>query len=263
MSGIPVYTQSPINPAKASGITPKTAVAPVSEDGPTKPSYAPATTTAIPSSTYPSARPGAVAVSSAPAPTGSASQRYSPVHPTPTTKLPEEGPPAPQPGAFPTPDHNSKGAFPPPPKAGEHYQLVQQAIPQPYPPQMAIPPPTNVYGAQPPSSSTTTANTSTLTYLAPVQDYEAPRRSLEHPPGYLQNPYASNFSADQRRAYDAQEQKSEGSLGGFRSNSPTSKAAFGVDPEAVWNTAKKWASSAGQKLQETEEMVWKKVNGEN
>lgn len=184
MSGIPVYTESPINAAKASGVTPKTAAPLSSEEGPTKPSYAPATTTAIPSSTYPSAQPGAAAFFSGPAPTGSVSQRYSPVHLTPTTAHQPEGPPAPQPGAFPTPEQNLKSALPPPPKAGENFQPPPQTMPQPYPPQMAIPPPTNSYAAQPPSSSTITANTTThTTYLPSLQDYEAPRRSLEHPPG--------------------------------------------------------------------------------
>lgn len=30
----------------------------------------------------------------------------------------------------------------------------------------------------------------------------------------------------------------------------------------AWNMAKGWLSTAGQKLAETEESVWKKINGE-
>lgn len=32
--------------------------------------------------------------------------------------------------------------------------------------------------------------------------------------------------------------------------------------ESIWDTAKKWAYTAGQKMAETEAEIWKKVNGE-
>ncbi|KAI9740663.1 MAG: hypothetical protein M1818_004627 [Claussenomyces sp. TS43310] len=262
MSGIPVYTQSPITATKASGVTPQTQAPPSSISSPSKPGYAPATTTATSSSTYPLAQPGASVAAPMPAPTSSASQRYSPVQAISTTKTAGDVPPAPQPGAFPTPEHSLRSNLPPPPKSGEHYQPPQPSMPQPYPPQMAIPPPTNIYGAPPPSSSTSTTTTSASTYLAPMDTYEAPRKSFEHPPGYVQNPYASNFSGDRRRAQAAQQDPTGRGLGGYTSGNSSPKAAFGVDPEAVWNTAKRWANTAGQKLQETEEMVWKRVNGE-
>lgn len=77
--------------------------------------------------------------------------------------------------------------------------------------------------------------------------------------GYVQNPYASNFTAEQRAAQDAQ----ESSAGGYGSSGTGSNAAaLGVDPEGVWNTAKKWAATAGEKLSETEAEIWKRVNGE-
>jgi hypothetical protein len=72
--------------------------------------------------------------------------------------------------------------------------------------------------------------------------------------GYVQNPYISNFSAEQRRAQDVQ--------GSYDHDNSSTSAAFGVDPEGVWNTAKAWASTAGKKLSEAESEVWKRVNGE-
>lgn len=77
--------------------------------------------------------------------------------------------------------------------------------------------------------------------------------------GYVQNPYASNFSAEQRRARDVQ---NSANLGSYEHDKPSDTAAFGVDPEGVWNTAKAWASTAGKKLSEVESEVWKRVNGE-
>jgi hypothetical protein len=77
--------------------------------------------------------------------------------------------------------------------------------------------------------------------------------------GYVQNPYASNFSAEQRRAQDVQ---GSANLGSHEHENSSTTAAFGVDPEGVWNTAKAWASTAGEKLSEVESEVWKRVNGE-
>lgn len=77
--------------------------------------------------------------------------------------------------------------------------------------------------------------------------------------GYLQNPYASNFSADQRRA---QEGGDSPTLGNYGSENKSTTAAFGVDPESVWNTAKKWAQTAGEKVSEAEAEVWKRINGD-
>jgi hypothetical protein len=51
-------------------------------------------------------------------------------------------------------------------------------------------------------------------------------------------------------------------LGNYEHEKSSTTAAFGVDPEGVWNTAKAWASTAGKKLSEVESEVWKRVNGE-
>lgn len=252
MSGIPIYTSSPINASKASGTTPQTA-APGTQTTPFTPNPAPATTTASSStSSYPAAQRGAAA----PAPTGAA-QRYAPVQPTPTTKTDIGGPPAPQPGAVPTP--LSRSTIPPPPKAGETYHPpAPPSMSQPYPPQMSIPPPTSAYGAQHPTSSTSSSTTRSSAYPAPIPnaDYGAPRRSLEHPPGYQQNSYASELSSDQRRAQDAANNSS--GLGGYGG----SEKGSGIDTESVWNTASKWVTAAGNKLSATEQEIWRRINKE-
>lgn len=184
MSEIPVYTQSPINAVKAEAVTPQTAAPAPTRAAQYGPSTNIATTTAVPLSTtpYAPARPGAPAM---PAPT-SAAQKYVPVQPTPTTNIGNDEPPAPQPGAVPTPS-NVRSNLPPSPKAGENptSPASQTSTPQSYPPQMKIPPPTSVLGAQPPSSSTGTTTISTTSYpvAVPPDNFDAPGRSLENPPG--------------------------------------------------------------------------------
>jgi hypothetical protein len=240
MSGIPVYTSSPINAAKASGRTPKTETVP-SQTAPAGPAPAPATTTTSAASSYPPAQPGAAAM---PAPTGTF-QRYTPLQPTPTTTSDRADPPPPQPGAIPTTPYQKVA---PPPKAGERYNPPAQ----PYPPQMAVPPPTSAYGAHPPSSSTSTTTAPTSAYPVPLSFAEQgkPRGSIEHPPGYHQNTFASELSRDQRQANESSnsEGRSEG-LGSFDSGS-------------ALNTAKQWLSAAGNKLSEAEQEVWRRIGKE-
>ncbi len=190
-----------------------------------------------------------------PAPTAAA-QRYAPLQPTPTTNTDSE-PPAPQPGALPTPLNRS--TVPPPPKAGEIYQPQQTAAPtqttaQGFPPQMAHPPPTATYGSQPPKSSTSTTSAPSGPYPVAIPSTEpGPRRSLEHPPGYHQNVYASELTSDQRRAQEAQ-------LANDSSRDPGTGSAAGFDSDGVWSTARKWAQQAGEKISEAEAEVWRKIN---
>lgn len=256
MSGIPVYTQSPINtPPKPSGVTPQTA-APQVGASPIAPQHVPATTTSASASSYPPARPGAAAF---PAPTGTAAQRYAPLQPTKTTSSSEaERPPPPQPGAAPIP---SRKSIPPPPKVGETFHPEQTSAPQPpasrsLPSQMGIPPPSSAFGGQPPTSSTATSNTPSSSYPVqiPLTESGGPRRSLEHPPGYHQNVYASDQTSEQRRAQETINASS--ALGG---REPTENAGA-MDSESIWNTAKKWTQQAGEKLSEAEAEVWRKIN---
>ncbi|CAG8955187.1 hypothetical protein HYFRA_00007203 [Hymenoscyphus fraxineus] len=264
MSGIPVYTSSPISAAKKpSGVTPQTTALPSqaqnpSEDPftvPTQPHPNSTLTSAskASSSSYSLAKPGIAAF---PAPTFSATQRYAPLQPTPTTQGESSGPPPPQPGAFPTP---VKKSIPPPPKAGESYQAQQTpappqtaSMPQPYPPQMSIPPPTAPFGGQQPRSSTSTTQNASSSY--PVQLSSsgdgASRRSLEHPPGYQQNVYASDLTSEQRRAMEAANASRENSGG------------MGEQGEGVWDALGKMAQQAGAKIAETEASVWRSINKE-
>ncbi|RDW71344.1 hypothetical protein BP6252_07907 [Coleophoma cylindrospora] len=262
MSGIPVYTQSPINAVKAAAMTPQTA-APSLQTTPKAPASVAATSTAT-MPAYPAAQPGAAA----PASTGAA-QRYTPLQPTPTTKINENGPPAPQPGAAPTAGFQS--SIPPPPKPGQSYQLYQPAPPTPahsmpqlYPPQMGMPPPTGTFGAQPLGSSTTTSNTSSSAYPIALPVHDARRQSLEHPPGYHQNVYASELTSDQRRAQEASNASTPApsglpGLGGLSNPDEGS----GLDAASIFNTAKKWAQVAGEKISEGEKEVWRRINKES
>lgn len=231
MAPIPVYSKAPINAAKAAAVNPQTAE---SQSGASPP--APVSTTTSATSSYPAAQPGAVAF---PGPTA-APQRHTPMYPSPTTNTAEQGPPAPQPGAVPTPLH--KNTLPPPPKAGETYNPPAPTMP----PQMAIPPPTSAYGSQQPTSTSTSGQMSYPIGI-PAQAEVQTRRSLEHPPGYQQNNYASEvISSDQRRMQEAN-----------LSNLDTGDGAGGI-----WDTAKKWASTAGEKMQAAEAETWRRINKE-
>lgn len=248
MSGIPIYTQSPINASKASGVIAQTAV-PQAQPPPRN--TAPATTaTSISPSSYPSAQPGAI---SYPGPTAAPQVVHvSPLQPTPTTRVENEGPPPPQPGNVPTPLNRKN--IPPSPKSGETYRPQETGAPAVAPPpagqqpyQMGIPLPT--HGAQPPRSSTSTTTTASTSY--PVAVPSEPRRSLEHPLGYQQNVYASEQTSNQRRAQEA----NMSGIGAL----DTSENVGDMD---LLNTAKKWAQQAGEKISEAEAEVWRRINKE-
>jgi hypothetical protein len=244
MSGIPIYTQSPINAAKPLGVTPQTAT-PQAHSPSQNP--APTTTTSSTSaSTYPPAQPSAV---SYPGPTAVPGVTQAPLlQPTPTTRVDDEGPPPPQPGNLPTP--LGRKSIPPPPKAGEKYRpqetapALAPATGQPF--QMGIPPPTQ--GIQPPRSSTSTTTTASASY--PMAIPSEARRSLEHPVGYQQNVYASELTSDQRAQ--------EANMSRIGAHAP-SENVEGVD---FLNTAKKWAQQAGEKISEAEAEVWRRINKE-
>lgn len=123
------------------------------------------------------------------------------------------------------------------------------------PPQMGIPPPNQAIGYHSQPTSTSTAPTSS--YPIQLQRQELDRREgLEHPPGYQQNSYASELSADQRRA----QQEAEKNSSSFNLSQGQGGSTGGFDEPSVWNTAKSWANSAGEKLSAVEAEVWKKIN---
>ena len=268
MSGVPIHTESPISPAKATAITPQTIYNPT----PTS-SHTPASTTAASTSNnaYPAAHPG----QTAPTPT------------QPISSSASQEPPSPRPGAIPTPSvpapsgHARGLSIPPPPKVGEKphppsYYAVSQANPTPtpsaapaYPQQMGIPSPGSAYGI-PPASTTSTTQTPSFSTPAslppdsqPAVSATRPRaNTLEHPSGYVQNPQAQEMTPDARFATERQasmNQSSEKSpvLPGYNDRAGGGNAGFGEE-EGLWSMAKKLVSQAGEKVQEFEGEVWRK-----
>jgi hypothetical protein len=81
----------------------------------------------------------------------------------------------------------------------------------------------------------------------------ASRASLEHPPGYYQNIHASELTNKQIRAQETN---------GLANNSSDVGGASGLDTETVWNTAKRWATQAGDRISEAEAEVWRRITKE-
>jgi hypothetical protein len=78
-----------------------------------------------------------------------------------------------------------------------------------------------------------------------------------HPPGYVQNVNAADFSSNQRAAHEASVRSYDGgSLGGTSGGGGGSEEGDG----GVWDTAKKWAYAAGEKLSAAESEVWRRIN---
>lgn len=247
MSGIPIHTEDPISPANASNITPQT-----SDAG--NPSQ-PAKSTAPSPYVYPPAQPGAIA-------------------PTPTSTVPHSsshGPPAPQPGVAPIPPPPTTAAqpsLPPPPKAGEkplspelyapvHYTPAQ---PQPYPSQMSQPPVNSPMRGVPTGSTTSTSMSTSFTSDASAQPIDVSsspdmpaRASLEHPPGYVQNPFASDMTPDQRFAAEQEQGNRSDTLPclGYIDNPKGSRPGL-EDDKTAWGTAKNWVKETGEQAKE----VW-------
>ncbi|MCJ1229259.1 hypothetical protein MMC12_005924 [Toensbergia leucococca] len=291
MSGIPIHTQSPISSVKATAVTPQTAYVP-----PNASSTTPATTT-IASSTQNSsaAQPGAAA----PAPTQASFSQGQSRHATPTIKAAStsyDGPPPPQPGVAPTPSLYSYGTavksdLPPPPKVGEKpkapefYSSTRAAV-QTYPPQMSMLSPARTSCGQPVPSENSANATSSIpppasrssdgdgqltyqkhqpsafnsTFPAPSLGSENQRRSLEHPPGYVQNAYATDMTPDQRFATENINRSVGSPVLGYVANRRASDAGNGGE-ESIWDAAKKWAKSAGEKASEVEGKIWSKIDG--
>ncbi|OTB20633.1 hypothetical protein K445DRAFT_313117 [Daldinia sp. EC12] len=232
MAPIPVYTDSPITAAKASGVTPQTA--------PPSTTSRPTPTTSLPASSgqaYPPAQPGAVP--SLPTATATASQARVSSQPIQTAN--NDGPPAPQPGAVPIPTGVTKPSIPPPPKAGE------KPVSIPYPQQMSVPPPTAPYPSQQRGTSTVPMPTSVGSDQGSTAFSGPPiHHSLEHPPGYHQNSNASELDSYQRSAIQRSEVEDQA----------------GSSEGGVWEVAKKWAHQTGEKIAAAENEVWKKINKE-
>lgn len=203
------------------------------------PAWAPATPTAAASigdSNYPAARPGAPAM---PAPTSTSSTSgtiYTPTRTYPTSTAstdPTSSPPAPQPGSRPAPPSSSSSpspnratgtsAVPPPPKVGEPVQPASYYAPSPQQQQQTIP------------------NSTSTPYLSTYQ-----------PPSSYSSTYAVGSAPGLPLSQPEQ--------------STTTSSIFdatlgeGTTGQDILNTAKSWMASAGNKLAEAEEEVWRMVN---
>jgi hypothetical protein len=237
MAPIPIYTKSPINAAKADGVTPQTAAP--SE----KPQQETPTTTTAQQGGYPAAQPGAVPTLPAVTQT-----HYVPVQATPTSSLNSQGPPPPQPGAAPiapgaTAPPTAYG--PPPPTITAPARLPGESpaqAPVPYPGQMAIPAPTMPY-----------AQRGTSTASGEMRQETVLTHQLGHPPGYQQNVNATEMTSSQREAHHSAAADQYGGRYPMYGGEG--------DPEGVMGMARKWAQAAGDKASAIENEVWKRING--
>lgn len=260
MSGIQIHTQDPISPAKANDISQ------IGRD--VHPSQASAaTTTAV---AYAPARPG-------------------PTVPTPTSPMTvRSGPPAPQPGAFPvslSPRTTAKSSLPPPPRAGERPQPpreykrgstvpVQAQNPPNHSQRSQSSPKSEPNGLPPQPLTLNTCSSPAYTTSAspaglPQSTETSARASLEHPPGYYQNPYASDLTPDQRFATELQEKEDRSddlpSLG-YTDNARRRANSIADDDESVLDAMKKWGTEGmkwgwegGKYLGELHEQVWESI----
>ncbi len=274
MSAIPIHTASPITASKLAGATPQTA-APDSRTTSSAPVSSPATATAPSQYAYRSAAPGAAPV---PVPTSSPHHSAPQATPTPTRTWPapsSDGPPAPQPGPrklHADTTYTATHSVPPPPKVGEtpkpaeYYAPVRTAASTnaappraPYPSQFSAPPPSSAqqsYG-QPPSSTTRIMNSHS-------SRAETGRTSMEHPYGYVQDPYATDIAYNQSQGCGGGQYNGSSSGVGYNQNQGFSSNNSGASEDwsgaSMWDTAKRWAKIAGDKAIETEKEVWKRIN---
>lgn len=305
--GIEIHTASPISPAKATAITPRTSALSPSP-------YMPATaatsttpsinTTADPPPPQPQQQPSGL-------PTPTIPSSFSTASPPPTQT--QHAPPPPQPFALPTPfipksrTPSPRREIPPPPKVGEkpkpaayysptptptYFQSSQPFSPHtglssPMAPRTAGLPPRSVTsvshnGLLSPQSARLPYNsplpTPTNTTTAAGDDISTARPSLEHPPGYVQNPYASDMTPEQRFATEQQNGAGSPRLGYVNGGSTARSPGFvmgglgspkgsildgngGVE-ESIWGVMGGWVKGVGKKMGEVEEEVWKRINGD-
>ncbi|KAF1985241.1 hypothetical protein K402DRAFT_455219 [Aulographum hederae CBS 113979] len=262
MPPIPVYTNAPIHPI---GVTPETAAPEAQASSPTRTTNPPPTTTttaSVESPGPPPPQPGARPV----APTASLHSRSN----SSSKYIPQ-----PQPGAVP-----SASPATPTATATINSTTTLQQPPLP-PPQLSMPAPTSNYAS---THSTTAASPThqgpTTLPLGPVASpTEAgtdQRHSIEHPPGYVQNPYAADGTAEQRARYAmvAEQERGSGGFGalGVGGGLPGvgggncggglgEGGGGGFDDNGVWEGLKKGLGQVGAYAQKMEEEAWKLAKG--
>jgi hypothetical protein len=177
--------------------------------------------------------------------------------PTRTTNLPPinlSNPPPPQPGARPQAGPAPTAGIssgPPPPQPGAVPQPVITATHTttttgqlPPPPQLNIPPPTS---NRAPTHSThipqpSPFETGATAPVTRVGGLHGRKPSLEHPPGYVQNPYAADGTVSDRVKFDE---------AGDRAS----------EEEGVMGTVKNLVQGAGKTLEKLEDEAWKWAKG--
>lgn len=225
MPPIKTFTNSPINAAKPSGITPQTTQSQEEQRN----TALPPTTATSQQSSYPAAQPAAVP--SLPLPTSS--YNTGAYQPTPTRDTSSGSPPPPQPGAVPVPP--SASTLPPPPKAGEKLPSHLPSTTTTMPPQMSYSLPGTIAPAY---SSTSTAQT---------QGYPG---GPSQPATLMEGGMGGSSSGQQQQPLVYQQ----------RSYDNTNDNTYDSQDESVWGTAKKWAYAAGDSLAKAENEVWKRIN---
>lgn len=235
MSGIRTHIQDPINPTKASAIIPQTA-----SNG------------------------------NSGTPSGSTQSRT--FAPTPTNTVAStsiDNPPPPQPGATPVPQPTAKPVLPPPPKDGEaltSYASINHVHAQSQPTPAALLGPNRQ--RHPGTSATSTATDRTFADIAPqtnlfAQGTSTAEASRDHPPGYVQNPYASDMTPDQRFMIEQREtQNGSGIKPSLDYNDNASKKGSVLhEDDNMWNSAVEWGKEKGKQLGDLHEKVWDSIGG--
>ncbi|KAM7192685.1 hypothetical protein V8F20_008748 [Naviculisporaceae sp. PSN 640] len=252
MPPIKLYTNSPINAAKAEGITPKTAAPSNDESG----------------------GPGTEH-------SGVQNQIHAPLQPTPTTTREENHPPPPQPGARPVP-------YPQPTQTQTATATTsgQYAPPAPATTQPAVLPggshggggnqntyPTPTHAPQPPPQlgmslvDSTAPHTyrGTSTATAPTGATNAAAPLTGSGGRYVGYGAAGNYAGG-RGGGNVGYSPPAGGPSGYQQRADTNSSDRyrddGGDEEGVWNSAVKWAQAAGEKLSAAESEVWKRINKE-
>ncbi|OAA47251.1 hypothetical protein BBO_02706 [Beauveria brongniartii RCEF 3172] len=298
MAPVQTFSSSPIVAAKAPTATTHSPT--TSKTMPATATAAPSSSSSYSSPSHgqtppaqPAARPSIpAATSSASFSPRGATGHAAAMLPTPTQQLISDSnsPPAPQPGAVPIPPGAATAAaaastsstLPPPPKSGEtlgpeHTGAAAAQPPRALPAQLSYPPPT--------ASHTSLRGTSAAVPSpyevggvgggggggGSVQLLPGINRAtdLSHPPGYQQDAQAAEFSSGQRAAHEAYVAQHSNRLTsglvmgmglGAGGGGGGEAGAGDAEGTTIWNTAKKWASAAGDTLAAAEGEVWKAVN---
>ena len=148
------------------------------------------------------------------------------------------------------------------------------AMRRPYPPQLSFEAPSAARRTGQSTMTSTNPSSNYPTSLPPshyiptnaaeADSASAPRRSLEHPPGYVQNPYAADLTPTQRLGQHSNQSSTMGYTGpsGMSAGASSGGIFNAEDGDSIWDTARKWAKVAGEKASEAEKEVWRRINNE-